>query len=65
MSEPLKIRFATDVSSAKAGLTDLAASVVTNVGLVSAALNKGARRKGATARRSPRSPARWATITPR
>ncbi|MBK3399410.1 MULTISPECIES: hypothetical protein [Methylobacterium] len=46
MSEPLKIRFATDVSSAKAGLTDLAASVVTNVGLVSAALNKGAQAQG-------------------
>lgn len=46
MSEPLKIRFATDVSSAKAGLVDLAASVVTNVGLVSAALNKGAQARG-------------------
>ncbi|MFH6780954.1 MULTISPECIES: hypothetical protein [Methylobacterium] len=46
MSEPLKIRFATDVSSAKAGLTDLAASVVANVGLVSAALNKGAQAQG-------------------
>ncbi|MFH6782298.1 MULTISPECIES: hypothetical protein [Methylobacterium] len=40
MSEPLKIRFGTDISSAKAGLTNLAASVVADVGLVSTALNK-------------------------
>lgn len=59
MSDPLTIRFATDVGAAKAGMVDLATSVVTNMGKVPE--NGSAPMASRTRAASPSTPLRKST----